>query len=54
MIDMASPVPAARGAWATEARAMLTLAWPLVLTNVAQVALGFTDVIMPRSTRASG
>ena len=46
MTDIASPVPAARGAWATEARATLALAWPLVLTNVAQVALGFTDVIM--------
>lgn len=46
MTDIVRPVPAARGAWAMEARATIALAWPLVLTNVAQVALGFTDVIM--------
>ena len=46
MTEIASKVPAARGTWAMEARATLSLAWPLVLTNVAQVALGFTDVIM--------
>jgi MATE family, multidrug efflux pump len=46
MIDIATTETATRGAWAAEARATLSLAWPLVLTNVAQVALGFTDVIM--------
>jgi MATE family multidrug resistance protein len=35
-----------RAAWVVEARATLTLAWPIVLTNLAQIALGATDVIM--------
>jgi MATE family multidrug resistance protein len=34
------------GAWAKEWRATLALAWPLVLTNLAQTAMGTTDVIM--------
>lgn len=33
-------------AWLHEARAMLALGWPLVLTNVAQTAMTTTDVIM--------
>lgn len=32
--------------WLTEARAMLALSWPMVLTNVAQNAMTATDVIM--------
>ncbi len=32
--------------WSAEIRATATLAWPLILTNVAQVALATTDVIM--------
>lgn len=32
--------------WLTEARAMLALSWPMVLTNVAQTAMTATDVIM--------
>ncbi len=34
------------GAWRREARALLTLAAPLVLTNVGQVAIQTTDVIL--------
>jgi MATE family multidrug resistance protein len=41
-----TPGGTARGAWAAEARATLALAWPLVLTNLAQIALATTDVIM--------
>jgi MATE family multidrug resistance protein len=33
-------------AWAREVRATLSLAAPIVLTNVAQLALGTTDIIM--------
>lgn len=35
-----------RGAIATELRSTLSLAWPLVLTNVAQMAITTTDVVM--------
>ncbi|MGE0523784.1 MAG: MATE family efflux transporter [Variibacter sp.] len=34
-----------RAAWMAELRASATLGWPLVLTNVAQIALTTTDVI---------
>ncbi|MBX6321403.1 MAG: MATE family efflux transporter [Rhodospirillaceae bacterium] len=37
---------AARSAWAAEARATLALAWPLALTNLAQAAIGTTDVLL--------
>lgn len=37
---------ATRSAWVTELRAMLALGWPLVLTNLAQIALTTTDVIV--------
>ena len=37
-------VPA--GAWNAEFRATLALAWPLILTNLSQIALATTDVIM--------
>jgi MATE family multidrug resistance protein len=45
---MLDPPPASfsRARWIEETRAMLTLAWPIVLTNIAQMALGMTDVIM--------
>ena len=46
MIDLVARGPSARSAWGTEIRATLALAWPLILTNVAQVALATTDVIM--------
>ncbi|MDB5549069.1 MAG: efflux family protein, partial [Tardiphaga sp.] len=36
----------ARSAWIAELRATLTLGWPLVLTNLAQIALTTTDVIV--------
>ncbi|MEQ9246805.1 MAG: MATE family efflux transporter, partial [Nitratireductor sp.] len=32
--------------WTAEARAMLALAWPMVLTNLAQIAMTTTDVMM--------
>ncbi|WP_424628041.1 MATE family efflux transporter [Bradyrhizobium sp. SYSU BS000235] len=35
-----------RAAWLDEFRAMLSLGWPLVLTNLAQIALTTTDLIM--------
>ncbi|PKQ09911.1 MAG: MATE family efflux transporter [Alphaproteobacteria bacterium HGW-Alphaproteobacteria-12] len=35
-----------RHLWNTEIRATLALAWPLVATNLAQVAINATDVIM--------
>ena len=37
---------AARGRWAEEVRATLALGWPIVLTNLAQIALGTTDVVI--------
>ncbi len=35
-----------RTAWTAEIRAMLALAWPMILTNVAQTAMTATDVMM--------
>ncbi len=35
-----------RGAWGAEISATLALAWPIVLTNVAQTGLATTDVVM--------
>lgn len=32
--------------WFTEAKAMLALSWPMVLTNIAQTAMTATDVVM--------
>ena len=46
MLDSTSNGSATRAAWASEARATLVLAAPIVLTNVAQLALGTTDIIM--------
>lgn len=47
MDQMFHPKPAAgRAAWGREARATLRLSWPLILTNLAQTALGATDVLM--------
>lgn len=45
MSNAALPLTAARP-WLTEARAMLALSWPLVLTNLAQMAMTTTDVLM--------
>jgi MATE family multidrug resistance protein len=36
----------ARTAWSAEFRATLSLAWPLVFTNLAQIALNTTDIIV--------
>lgn len=33
-------------AWRAEARATLTLAWPMILTNVTMATIGATDVLM--------
>ncbi len=38
--------PSSRGAWGAEIRATLALAWPIILTNLAQVGLATTDVVM--------
>jgi len=35
-----------RGAWGAEARATIALAWPLILTNLAQTAMTATDVVL--------
>ena len=35
-----------RAAWLQELRAISALGWPIVLTNVAQLAMGTTDVMM--------
>ncbi len=45
MSATATGVPASRPAWRGEARAMLALAWPMMLTNLAQTAMTATDVI---------
>jgi len=34
------------GLWAAEAKATLRLAWPLILTNVAQSLIHATDVVL--------
>jgi multidrug resistance protein, MATE family len=46
MIDVVTTGPTSREAWSTELRATLSLAWPLILTNLTQVGLATTDVIM--------
>jgi len=46
MTDIAEQRFASRGAWGAEARATLWLAWPLILVNLSNIALGTTDVIM--------
>ncbi|MEX0851693.1 MAG: MATE family efflux transporter [Bauldia sp.] len=46
MIDVNAAGASSRGRWRGEIGATLALAWPLILTNVSQVALATTDVIM--------
>ncbi|MCR4281726.1 MAG: MATE family efflux transporter [Bauldia sp.] len=46
MHNVASSGTVPRGAWNAEFRATLLLAWPLILTNLSQIALATTDVIM--------
>lgn len=41
LIDRAQPRP-----WRAEIRAMLALAWPMILTNLGQTAMTATDVMM--------
>jgi len=46
-MSLTPPQPATtRAAWTLEFRATLGLAWPLVLTNLAQIALTTTDIIV--------
>ncbi|WP_237214660.1 MATE family efflux transporter, partial [Falsiroseomonas oryziterrae] len=44
-MDSVATLPRERAAWRAEARAMLALAWPLVLTNLSQFALTLTDTV---------
>ena len=46
MSDLAIPGASSRRAWLEEARATLALSWPIILTNLLQIALTTTDVIM--------
>lgn len=46
MVDIAGNNTAMRGVWAAEARATVSLGWPLVITSLTQGALGFTDTVM--------
>ena len=57
MTERVATGPFPRGAWGAEVRATLALAWPIILTNVAQVGLATTDVVMmgwlgPEASRA--
>ena len=45
MKDIANNVAGTRDAWGAEVRATLALAWPMIVTQVAQMALGVTDVV---------
>ena len=46
MSDLALQHAERRQAWLDEVRATLALAWPIILTNLLQMALTTTDVIM--------
>lgn len=46
MTIAASGATGARRDWIAEARAMLALAWPMILTNLGQIAMNTTDVMM--------
>src|SRR5581483_3603980 len=46
MSETAAMASAPRASWGREVRDTLVLALPLILTNITQVALGATDVIM--------
>ena len=46
MSDLALAHVNARRAWLDEVRATLALAWPIIATNLLQMALTTTDVIM--------
>ncbi len=46
MSDLALRSAGRRRAWLDEVRATLALSWPIILTNLLQIALTTTDVIM--------
>ena len=46
MSDMAIPLTSTRQAWRDEVRATLALSWPMILTNLVQIAFGTTDVVL--------
>ena len=46
MADVAPSSGAATGAWRTEASATFAMAWPLILTNLVEMALTTTDVML--------
>lgn len=46
MTDIALQSIGSHQAWLDEARATLALSWPMILTNLAQIALTTTDVVM--------
>jgi MATE family multidrug resistance protein len=46
MSEIAERATGAEGAWMEEARATLALSWPIILTNLLQVAIQTTDVVM--------
>lgn len=46
MTDIAAQAPASRHEWIAEARSTLALAWPMILTNLAQTGMTATDVLM--------
>jgi MATE family multidrug resistance protein len=46
MSSIEAGVRATESLWRAEIRAMLALSWPMVLTNLAQVAMNATDVMM--------
>jgi len=46
MSDLAQHGAARPGAWLDEVRATLALSWPIILTNLLQIALTTTDVLM--------
>jgi MATE family multidrug resistance protein len=46
MSDMVIETAPARGAWREEVRATLALSWPMILTNIVQIAFGTTDVVL--------
>jgi MATE family multidrug resistance protein len=46
MTDLTLARAGTRRAWRREIRATLSLSWPIILTNLAQMALNTTDVVM--------
>lgn len=46
MTDLTLARAGTRRAWRHEIRATLSLSWPIILTNLAQMALNTTDVVM--------